>query len=180
MIYARSARASPIMFTIRTTLIVISIVLVVLIFEYLRAPDIEVKDEVRPYIEKYLDLVINKSFDDLYEFYCGKKSYPLEQFKERMNYLFLLLGDPVSYDYFRSYIGGVGYFIQYHMIFSNGEKHICSFDFLITKEKQTFTTRDLRSFTVKGDQPLRIFSFNFYDGVITACKEKEGCLGEDS
>ena len=163
----------------RITLIIITVVLAVLMFEYLRAPDIEVKDEVRPYLEKYLDLLINKSFDELYGAYSESKSYPIVQFRERMNYLCLLFSDPVSCEYFRSYIGGDGYFIQYYINFSNGEKHVCSFDFLITRDNQTFTKNDLRSFTVSGDSPHRIFAFYFKGGVISACIEKEGCLGEN-
>jgi len=155
------------------------IFLAVLVFEYFQTTKVEVDDAVRPYLEKCLDLIIEKDHKIIYDTYVHERTVSLEEFSARMNYFANIFGaEPESFSYMRSYVGGVGYFIQYNLVLSGGNIHSCTFGFP-AKEKGLIGVNDLRSMSVSADMGEKGFTVNFLTGNVLACKAPDGCYGEN-
>ena len=158
----------------KINLIIFAIVIVILIFGYFNHPRPKINDGVRPYIEKFLDLIINKSFDEIYNNYLETKTVPYEEFIKGMNFISTLFGDPISYKYLNSHVGGVGYFLNYSIEFSNGKKHQCSFQFSIEEKRQVFTVKDIENFSISADFGEKAFNLNLRSGQISGGSSSTG------
>ncbi len=155
------------------------VVLAVLAFEYLQSPKAQVDNSVRPYLEKYLNFIIKKDYKIIYETYMRERTVALDEFNRRMNYFVNIFGaEPESYSFLRSYVGGVGYFIQYNLVLSNGQTHSCTFSFP-AKDGNVIGVEDLQRMSVSADFGEKEFSVDFGLGKILACKAPKGCYGED-
>ena len=62
------------------------VVLAVLAVEYFHSTKVEVDNSVKPYLEKFLDLTIEKNHKVIYETYLHEHALSLEEFSMRMNY----------------------------------------------------------------------------------------------
>ncbi len=163
----------------KTIFIVPLVVLAVLAFEYLKSPKVEVDGSVRPYLEKCLDFIIKKDHKIVYETYLRECTVTFDEFDTRMNYFSNIFGAaPESFSYLRSYVGGVGYFIQYNLVLADGQSQSCTFSFP-AEDGRVIAIEDLESMSVFADFGEKQYSVDFESGKILACKAPEGCYGED-
>jgi hypothetical protein len=153
-------------------------VLAGLVFGCLDSMTMDVEPGVRPYIEKCLDLLIEKNHEAIYESYLQGRALSLEEFSRRMNYFSEIFGaEPESFSYLRSYIGGEGYFIQYSLVLSDGKARSCTFGFP-AKGEAGVRMQDLQRMSVSADRGEKSFEVDFTSGSVFACKAPEGCYGE--
>jgi len=153
--------------------------LAILAVQFFQSAKVEVDDSVKPYLERFLDLAIEKDHKVIYETYLHEHALSLEEFSARMNYFANIFGaEPESYSYSRSYIGGVGYFIQYDLTLSDGKKHTCTFDFP-AREESMLVVEDLKQMSLSADFGEKSFLVDFKNGTVLACKAPEGCYGEN-
>jgi hypothetical protein len=98
-----------------------------------------------------------------------------------MNYLSTLFGDPISYKYDGSHLGGDGYYIEYSIVFSNGEKLQSSFEFTIEQDEQVFTVDDIERFSISADLGMKQFHLNLRTGQISGNSPSTGsfAVGHD-
>ncbi len=156
------------------------VVLAVLAFERSRSPKVEVADSVKPYLEEFLTLTIDKKHKVIYETYLHEHVLTLEEFSARMNYFATIFGsEPKSFSHPRSYIGGVGYFIQYNLTLADGQTHSCAFGFP-AKEGSLLVAEDLERLSVSADFGEKSFIVDFKNGDVSACKAPDGCYGENT
>ena len=155
------------------------VILAVLVFEYFQTTKVEVDDAVRPYLEKCLVLIIEKDYQIMYDTYLHERTLALEEFSTRMNYFANIFGaEPESFSHMGSYVGGVGYFIRYNLVLSDGNIYSCTFAFP-AKEKSLIGVNDLKSMSVSADKGEKEFTVDFLTGNVLACKAPEGCYGEN-
>ena len=159
-------------------LIFIAILISFYIYQFINTPSIAVEKDVRIYLEGCLKSIITKEFDRIYETYIVERQTSFDAFNEGMNYLSSIFGDPVSFFYLKSYIGGAGYFVQYNMTFENGEIHSCTFEFPITGKKQVIAKACLERFSISADFGKKQFTLFFKTGRILACWSPGDCFGE--
>lgn len=160
--------------------LIIGFILFIVIFygyQYITRPIKGEADNLRPYLENCLDLIIRKAYPEVYDQYFKEKQITACEFNNRMKYLSVIFGEPTSYEYFRSYIGGVSYFIQYHMIFSNNKKYTCSFGFPITEGKEIIEKEDLQRLSISGDFGEREFEIQFDNGRVLGHKTPDIRVG---
>jgi hypothetical protein len=153
-------------------------VLAALVFGCLDSMTMDVEPGVRPYVEKCLDLLIEKNHEAIYESYLQARALSLEEFGRRMDYFSEVFdAEPESFSYLRSYVGGEGYFIQYSLVLSDGRAHSCTFGFP-AKGEAGIRVQDLESMSVSADEGEKSFEVDFTSGNVFACRAPEGCYGE--
>lgn len=153
-------------------------VLAALVFGCLDSMTMDVEPGVHPYLEKCLDLLIEKNHEAIYEAYLQGRALSLEEFSRRMDYFSKVFdAEPESFSYLRSYVGGAGYFIQYSLVLSDGKARSCTFGFPAKREGGV-GVQDLERMSVSADRGERSFELDFTSGNVFACRAPEGCYGE--
>jgi len=158
----------------------IAIAIVFFGHQYFSRPIKGEADNVRPYLEKCLDLIISKNYIEIYEQYFNKRKISIKEFNNRMKYLSKIFGgEPISYEYDRSYIGGIGYFIEYNIQFSNNKSYSGTFEFSIKESKKTIEKQELQALSISGDFGERNFYFFFNNGRVMGHKTPNISFGYD-
>ncbi|MHC4362415.1 MAG: hypothetical protein ACYSTZ_06275 [Planctomycetota bacterium] len=152
------------------------IFLAVVVYELSHRTKVEVENGVRPYLERFLGLTIEKDYEVIYDKYLHERALPFENFCARMNYFSKIFGaEPASFSYEHSYVGGEGYYIVYRLVLSDDKSYPCSFEFP-AKETSPIRIEDLQAMSVSADYGEKSFQIYFKSGNVLACKAPEGCV----
>jgi hypothetical protein len=164
----------------KKAIVILSLVfLAVLAYELSRSTKVEVEDGVRPYLERFLGLTIEKNYEVIYDKYLRERALPFEDFCARMDYFAGIFGaEPASFSYEHSHVGGEGYYIVYRLVLSDDKGYPCTFEFP-AKETSPVRIEDLRVMSVSADFGEKSFQIFFESGDILACKAPEGRYGEN-
>ncbi len=157
----------------KSNLIIIGVI-ILLAFLYFNGPRPKTNKEVKPYIERFLDLLISGSYDEIYTNYLANKNLSHEDFNKGIDYFLKFFGKLISYNYKGSHIGGIGYFLNYSIKFSDGNKHNCSFSFTIDSKNQTFTIKDLERLSISANYGEKGFELLFPTGQILGGSKQTG------
>lgn len=157
----------------KSNLIIIGVLLLLFYF-YLNSPKPKVNDNVHPYIERFFDLLISESYSEIYNTYMENTNLSHENFNKGIDYFLKIFGKPISYKYKGDHTGGVGYYLNYSITFSNGKYHNCSFSFSIKSKHQTLTKDDLENLSMSADYGERQFNLSFKKGRIIGGSKQTG------
>ena len=109
-------------------------------------------ENVIPFTSNFLELLINKKHDTIYDEYIKKNNISYEEYSNQLEETLNNIGKPISYQYIESQVGGVGYFQIYTLTSSNGNKYNCVFFFRIDTQKNTVTENSLQTFSIERSQ----------------------------
>ena len=160
--------------------LVLLIVVAAVAFELFTLTKVEVDGAVRPYVERCLDLIIEKKYQAVYDTYLKEHALSLDEFSGRVEYFDQVFGaPPKSYAYSRSYGGRVAHFIEYKLTLDNGDRQRFTFSFP-AKEGSVIGVDDLEGASASADFGEKQFGIDFESGSAYACSVEKGCHGDSS
>jgi hypothetical protein len=164
----------------KKTIVISAIVfLAVVVYEISSSTKVKVDDGVRPYLERFLDLMIEKDYEVIYDKYLRERSLPFDDFCTRMGCFSTIFGAEIeSFSYERSYVGGVGYFFVYRLVLSDEGSYSCFFSFP-AKPESTICVEDLQGMSISANFGEKGFQVSFGSGNVSSYKSPEGLCGEN-